>query len=348
MSKIVAILLLAVSYSLCSVSNPAAQNLEDAARCVQAFLNDLGRDVGAVDGVIGAGTRSAFEDYKQMLPRSIAGLELTNDTLPAWCLFMSQQGAQSEQANQLAEAVASESTATIRVLVPESAEFVVDFMGSDDNVLARAEDFRWQDDLSPAEHRASLPYIEIQGAERFCARFRNGWVVRDQDGNPYAASCTTVDQLNQAFFVGGFVGLNYVVDRQDTSGTPSPNFLGVAFRLAPNMQVEIYGSVDSDEGMREVFRQSVTDRVELYDVSGARYEYYYLASVDEAVASELARICVRVIAPGSLVVKLPQLDHAADEVCIETSAFPPIERFRLKDAQLVRVLPVRANQVAPE
>jgi|GEM_PF-2024011 len=189
-----------VASTLESENDPLA-----AEKCIQAGLNAAGYSAGAVDGVVGNGTKSAFEKFKGKVFPQLANYPFEDFTYKNWCLAITAKyplsGAEKAYQDQLEEGA----KVYVNIKVPrETSYFIVFRNGEKDLKVARSQAWTKIGNFGDG-FQTVLDYSEVKSADNLCVVFEDGWVVLDRAGKGYPASCDarvpammiSPNQLNQ-------------------------------------------------------------------------------------------------------------------------------------------------------
>lgn len=196
---------------------PNTMRADDAMKCVQLQLNELGYDAGTADGQIGKRTKSAGLKYIEFMKANNQGwnmppIEISNARL--WCekvaeawpevsdnwvalKYSSMQSSETENSETiLVESVAGDFI--MNVAIDKGANFGVAVM-KEGKVIWQSEDFG----RDKGSWAVPVPKSALAQADQVCYALEAGWVVLDQAGNPFQVSCQPItDQVRPMILAG--------------------------------------------------------------------------------------------------------------------------------------------------
>jgi len=186
---------------------------ETSARCVQEGLNALGFNAGTADGILGSGTKTAFDNYKASQTGLIDKYPLADFTIVPICLYLSREAAANGKKVALADAVAREAEAFFIININPDAAFSLSLLRRDGTQIpsqGKVEPFKFN---GKDVRLWRTSYAEVAGAEQFCLLPARGWVIQDESGKKYGVGCQQFDPVL-------FTGLGFVASWNVVAGEP--------------------------------------------------------------------------------------------------------------------------------
>jgi hypothetical protein len=173
-------------------SGAQAQSENNAAKCFQRALNNLGYEAGAADGIIGRGTVNAFVEFRQDHTNAPGEVALSDASMISWCLFLAREFELDEQTELWAGELAESARVTATVEIDPEADFRILIGGVTGQKII---------DVEPVETEyegrtvrvVAFPYIETTDASHICIILAQGWLATNVAGNPTRQFCWTAN-----------------------------------------------------------------------------------------------------------------------------------------------------------
>jgi len=192
---------------------PVALSDEEKTSCVQAALNALGFDAGAVDGQLGNGTRRAFAAFAASTNGKVnERWQLNGGTLGALCLYLAREHELDADTEALAVRQAATTEIAFAIGLPPEAFAAFAMADEKDSAVARLETY--EEYTNPADGKQmlglSFAYPEVSASARACTFVKEGWVLKNKEGKGFRGSCTPLDP---ALATAGRLTIVYTAER---------------------------------------------------------------------------------------------------------------------------------------
>ena len=194
---------------------PSVVLADDAMKCVQSQLNELGYDAGAPDGQLGKRTKLAGLKYIEFMKANNPGwnmppIDASNARL--WCEKVAEAWPNvSEQwrslnATPLPSTDGTDAAGTegvggdfiMTVAIDKGANFGVAVL-KEGKVVWQSEDFG----RDKGNWAVPVPKSALQQADQVCYFLEAGWVVLDQAGKPFQVSCEPITEQVRPMIMTG-------------------------------------------------------------------------------------------------------------------------------------------------
>ena len=210
------------------IALPNLGHADEAMRCVQLQLNELGYDAGTPDGQIGKRTKSAGLKYIKFMKANNPGWNMPPiDTSNArlWCEKVAEawpqvsgqwaslnEASSGAQSTENGEATVDENVAgdfVMNVAIDKGANFGVSVL-KEGKVIWQSEDFG----RDRGSWAVPVPKSALAKADQVCYALETGWVVLDQAGNPFQVSCQPItDQVRPMIMDGSNFTYSMIIQK---------------------------------------------------------------------------------------------------------------------------------------
>jgi hypothetical protein len=191
---------------------PSLLLADEAMKCVQSQLNDLGYDAGAPDGQIGKKTKAAAQAYITSMKENNPGwnmplIEPSNARF--WCEKVADAWPQvnsywvalkyaSLKAPKASDAAIDGAAAPSEVSGELLMNVVIDKGANFEIAVLKAGAVTWQSgDFGRVNGKWAVPIPKsvLADADQICYALEPGWVVIDQAGKPFQVSCQPIPDV---------------------------------------------------------------------------------------------------------------------------------------------------------